>query len=642
MTTPFEQSAASQEAQNDLVLLLDKAWEDVQQRTFTKWVSTKLATRGLPSIEHLDKLSDGTVLIQLLEIIGDTTLGRYNKNPRLRIQQVENVNKALEFIKFRGINLTNIGAEDITDGNTKLILGLIWTIILRFTIAEISQEGLTAKEGLLLWCQRKTANYHDVNVRDFTFSWADGLAFCALIHCHRPDLLDYHSLDKSDRHANTALAFEVAESQLGIPKLLDVADVCDMAKPDERSIMTYVAQYFHAFSALGKVDAANRRVTKFADMMKSAWEMENDYERRVKKLMADITSILSVWRNASFDGTYVGAKRQSAEFIDYKTTTKRTWVAEKHDVDTLLGNIQTKLKTYNLKPYHPPTGLTLQDLDQTWQQLLQGEVQRRQKINKQIREVKQSLEQSFAKLANDFQESLNSISGSLAALDGDLQATKPHAQLNSVKSLSNRVGSLETSLDKIRGVNRQCQEANIEENDYTIYSMDDLTYDLSLLKKALSNKAAFIENQIVSRNMTNLTPAQLEEFESAFRFFDKDNSNTLTELEFKACLAGLGYSYSDDEFTRIFQKCTQGREECSFEQFTKFMVSITEDQTTPDQLRESFKAVAGDKEYITELELKRVGLPADTTQYLAQVMPNKDGEQGHLDYLKFLDNTFAA
>ncbi|RKO84633.1 hypothetical protein BDK51DRAFT_34632 [Blyttiomyces helicus] len=72
------------------------------------------------------------------EIIGDESLGRYNKNPKLRIQKVENMNKALEFIRKRGVNLTNIGAEDIVDSNAKLILGLIWTIILRFTIAEIS------------------------------------------------------------------------------------------------------------------------------------------------------------------------------------------------------------------------------------------------------------------------------------------------------------------------------------------------------------------------------------------------------------------------------------------------------------------------------------------------------------------------
>ncbi|CAG8834587.1 4663_t:CDS:2, partial [Racocetra persica] len=106
---------------------------------------------------------------------------------------------------------------------------------------------------------------------------------CALIHRHRPDLLDYDSLNKADRHTNTALAFEVAATKLGITQLLDVEDVCDIQKPDERSIMTYVALYFHAFSHLDKIETAGRRVSKFAEVMQSVWDMEHDYERRVKQ-----------------------------------------------------------------------------------------------------------------------------------------------------------------------------------------------------------------------------------------------------------------------------------------------------------------------------------------------------------------------
>ena len=77
------------------------------------------------------------VLIHLLEILGNESLGKYASNPRLRVQKCENVHKSLEFIKGRGIGLYNIGAEDIVDGNLKLILGLIWTLILRFTITDI-------------------------------------------------------------------------------------------------------------------------------------------------------------------------------------------------------------------------------------------------------------------------------------------------------------------------------------------------------------------------------------------------------------------------------------------------------------------------------------------------------------------------
>ena len=73
-------------------------------------------------------------------------------------------------------------------------------LLFRFAIQDISVEEMTAKEGLLLWCQRKTAPYKDVSVHNFHLSWRDGLAFCALIHRHRPDLLDYSKLSKVCRH----------------------------------------------------------------------------------------------------------------------------------------------------------------------------------------------------------------------------------------------------------------------------------------------------------------------------------------------------------------------------------------------------------------------------------------------------------
>merc|ERR1719317_1706676 len=94
---------------------------------------------------------------------------------------------------------------------------MIWTIILRFAIQDISVEEMTAKEGLLLWCQRKTAPYKNVNVQNFHLSWRDGLAFCALIHRHRPDLLDYSKLSKDNPLENLNLAFDIAEKYLDNP-----------------------------------------------------------------------------------------------------------------------------------------------------------------------------------------------------------------------------------------------------------------------------------------------------------------------------------------------------------------------------------------------------------------------------------------
>jgi hypothetical protein len=267
-------------------------------------------------------------------------------------------------------------------------MGLIWTIILRFSIATISEEGLTAKEGLLLWCQRRTAPYaSDFTIKDFTMSWQSGLALCALIHRHRPDLIDYRALDKSAKHANTQLAFDVAEKHLKIAKLFAVEDIVDVIRPDERSVMTYIAQYFHAFSALGKFDVAGRRVGTLGSLLKSTWDMRNDYEKRARGLIFHVQEAEGSWQRSTFSG-YSDAKNQLIEFETYKGTTKRSWVAEKKELDTLLGNIQTKLKTYNLRPYTPPADLTVEHLNTHWKGLLQAEATRKTNITIYIRDSK--------------------------------------------------------------------------------------------------------------------------------------------------------------------------------------------------------------------------------------------------------------
>ncbi|KAK3069594.1 alpha-actinin, partial [Coniosporium uncinatum] len=120
--------------------LHETQWITVQQKTFTKWLNNKLKARQIAIEDLVKDLSDGVVLIHLLEILGNESLGRYASKPKLRVQRFENVNKALDFIKGRGIQMTNIGAEDVVDGNRKIILGLIWTLILRFTISDINEE----------------------------------------------------------------------------------------------------------------------------------------------------------------------------------------------------------------------------------------------------------------------------------------------------------------------------------------------------------------------------------------------------------------------------------------------------------------------------------------------------------------------
>lgn len=133
-------------------------------------------------------------------------------------------------------------------------------------------------------------------------------------------------------------------------------------------------------------ETAGRRVAKFADVLASVWDMEHQYELRVCALMDAVEFIQEEWDNTELTDSYFDAKEKSMAFDIYKSTEKRSWVAEKKNIDALLGNIQTKAKTYNLKPYYPPNGLTLQDLDNTWNFLLQNEAKYHRRINRTIRE----------------------------------------------------------------------------------------------------------------------------------------------------------------------------------------------------------------------------------------------------------------
>jgi hypothetical protein len=291
-----------------------------------------------------------------------------------------------------------------------------------------------------------------------------------------------------------------------------------------------------------------------------------------------------------------------------------------------------------LRPYDPPAELSLEALDTAWAGLMKAERERSQTINETIRDIKNALRKSFADKANDFALALNTLGTSISALEGDVED-----QLNHTKEISKSLAPLDEYLNLIASIDEQCAEANIEENDFTTYTYDELEYELSLVRNSVSKKLAFLENQMVARNMTNLTPIQLEEFESVFRHFDRDVSNSLQELEFSAALASLGLVYDEEEMHTRFRETSGGREYVTFEQFIRFMVDETEDQNTAEQVFESFKEVADGKvraapthcnadciltclqPYVTELDLRHSLVPDEVIEDLISTMPEHKG-----------------
>lgn len=348
--------------------LLDPAWEKQQKKTFTAWCNSHLRKAGT-QIENIEEdFRNGLKLMLLLEVISGEQLPKPDRG-RMRFHKIANVNKALDFIAGKGVKLVSIGAEEIVDGNVKMTLGMIWTIILRFAIQDITVEELTAKEGLLLWCQRKTAPYKNVNVQNFHLSFKDGLAFCALIHRHRPDLIDYHALSKDNPLENLNTAFDVAEKHLDIPRMLDPEDMVNSVKPDERSVMAYVSSYYHAFSGAQQAETAANRICKVLKVNQENERLMEEYERLASDLLAWIKKTTPWLENRTTDNTLPGTQRKLDEFRDYRRKQKPPKLEDKAKLENSFNTLQTRLRLSNRPAYLPTEGKMVSDIANAWKGL---------------------------------------------------------------------------------------------------------------------------------------------------------------------------------------------------------------------------------------------------------------------------------
>ncbi|XP_069032362.1 plectin a isoform X8 [Embiotoca jacksoni] len=285
----------------------------VQKKTFTKWVNKHLMKAQRHITDLYEDLRDGHNLISLLEVLSGETLPR--EKGRMRFHKLQNVQIALDFLKHRQVKLVNIRNDDIADGNPKLTLGLIWTIILHFQISDIQVNGqsddMTAKEKLLLWSQRMVEGYQGLRCDNFTTSWRDGKLFNAIIHKHRPTLIDMSQVYRQSNQENLEQAFSVADRDLGVTRLLDPEDV-DVPHPDEKSLITYVSSLYDAMPRVPDVQDGVK-----ANELELRWQ---EYYELVTMLLQWIRHHILVFEERKFPTSYEEIEVLWRQFLKFKET----------------------------------------------------------------------------------------------------------------------------------------------------------------------------------------------------------------------------------------------------------------------------------------------------------------------------------
>lgn len=243
--------AEADEMERDLAE--DAAWKRIQQNTFTRWANEHLKTVN-KNITNLESdLSDGLRLIALVEVLSGRRLPKHNKRPNFRSQKLENVSVALKFLEDdEGIKIVNIDSTDIVDCKLKLILGLIWTLILHYSISLPMWEGEegdsvfdkkggpSPKQRLLGWIQSKVP---DLPINNFSNDWNDGRAVAALVDALAPGLCpDWDDMKPENALQNAKEAMNLADDWLGVPQLVKPEEMVN-PNVDEMSMMTYLSQY---------------------------------------------------------------------------------------------------------------------------------------------------------------------------------------------------------------------------------------------------------------------------------------------------------------------------------------------------------------------------------------------------------------
>uniref|UniRef100_A0A7S1NDG1 Uncharacterized protein n=1 Tax=Eutreptiella gymnastica TaxID=73025 RepID=A0A7S1NDG1_9EUGL len=591
-----------------------------QEATFVRWVNAAFKRAGqADKLENLSSdLTSGINLIKLMKVLcPDVAVPNYNKNPKMRFALMENLNRALEMVEEGGIKTVGIGADNIADHNMMLILGLIWSIIYHVRIGKIQigegKDGKSGREGLLFWCQRQTANYESegVKVKNFTSSWSDGLALAALIENNRPDLLSFQGMKALGKpQAVVAECIRVAEESLEVPRLLEVDDI--LIADDEKVMMAYVSEFYTLFAKQSQAQDAVRRAQRFVQLEMKVADLVEQYEKGVP----DFT----MWADGVFKefGTLevadpsledAWAKTQRAEAFRANEAKDKT--KQCHHLIHLYDEIQLNCRTHNRKKYETPEGiLTGPELKHLSSELTQKAWDFIRAVREYYDREKTKAAAQYVSLVEELNTWMKSIEGAVmreASTAGDQASMeKSHAQLAELQEEVHK----QDLFKRTQEAAEHLQQGGVPTHTVggTHHRWDEMCWRMETLQQNISQKKTCMEEELeqAKAQAAGVPQEKVEEYREIFHVFDEKKENCLSLSQFGDCLKGVGIQVSDVELEPLYRRYAVEGVGIPFDNFITFMWENTQDVESKEQVMQSFRSLAKDKDFITEEDLSSV------------------------------------
>nr|XP_026497636.1 microtubule-actin cross-linking factor 1 isoform X20 [Vanessa tameamea] len=256
----------------------------------------------------------------------------------------------------------------------------------------VGQEpNVTAREALLSWARRSTAKYPGVRVADFTSSWRDGLAFNALIHRNRPDLIDWRNIRSRQVRERLETAFHVVEKEYGVTRLLDPEDV-DTHEPDEKSLITYISSLYETFPEPPAVhplfDAESQR--------RAAAYTEQAAQHR-----AWLHEKCSLMQDRAFPSTLIEMKKLLSESTRFRNEEVPLRQREKQKLFHQYRELEKYFESVGEIEVEPT--LRPEALEQAWARLLMAAQERERDLSDEIRRLER-LQRLAEKLHRDIKQ----------------------------------------------------------------------------------------------------------------------------------------------------------------------------------------------------------------------------------------------